>query len=132
MKGFLAYPVLLMLLIGTAACDIEFAPPDRGFDAIISGDYGTALKEYMQRAEQGDNDAQNGLGILYSEGWGVVQDNIRALMWFMVAASNGNLEAIENHSFLEKKMTTAQIAQAHKIVNECMKKTIKIAETYRQ
>ena len=38
---------------------------------------------------------------MYSEGWGVKQDIVRAVMWYMVAVSNGNIEAIENQHFLE-------------------------------
>jgi len=70
MKGFFAYPVLLILLFGTSAC----ADLQKANDAIESGDYTTALKELKPLAEQGQADAQYNLGVMYYNGWGVIQN----------------------------------------------------------
>ncbi len=49
MKGFLVFPVLIILLFGTPA----FANFQKGLDAYESGDYATALKEWKPLADQG-------------------------------------------------------------------------------
>jgi uncharacterized membrane protein YhaH (DUF805 family) len=118
--------VIIMVIVGISGnLFMTFGTPDKGWDALNNEDYETAMKEYKPRAELGDNDAQNSLGVMYSQGWGVKQDSIRALMWFIVAASNGNLEAIDNYSFHEKKMNSAQIAEAQKLARECVARNFK-------
>ena len=62
MKGFLVFPVLLILLFGTAA----FAELDKGWDAYRSGDYTTAFKEWRPLAGQGVTDAQFNIGWMYN------------------------------------------------------------------
>ena len=51
------------------------------------GDYALAAQLFRSRAEQGDARAQNNLGGMYTQGRGVLQDFIRAHMWFNVAAA---------------------------------------------
>ncbi len=125
--GSVALTLVILLGIVTISGNFLFffGTPDKGFDALNNGDYETALEEYKPRAELGDNDAQNSLGVMYSEGWGVKQDIIRALMWFIVAASNGNLEAIDNYSFHEKSVNSAHIAEAQKLARECIANNFK-------
>jgi uncharacterized membrane protein YhaH (DUF805 family) len=125
--GSIALTFFIILGIVTISGNLftTFGTPDKGFDALNNGDYETALEEYKPRAELGDNDAQNSLGVMYSEGLGVKQDIIRALMWFIVAASNGNLEAIDNYSFHEKSVNSAQIAEAQKLARECIANNFK-------
>ena len=118
--------VIIMVIVGISGnLFMTFGTPDKGFDALNNGDYETALKEYKPRAEMGDNDAQNSLGVMYYAGWGVKQDSIRAVMWYMVAVSNGNIEAIENQHLLEKEMTSSQIEKAQKLARECIAKNYK-------
>ena len=54
MKGFLVFPILLILLFGTPS----FADVYKGWKAYDSGDYVTALNEFIPLAEHGDADAQ--------------------------------------------------------------------------
>jgi len=98
MKGFLAYPVLLILLFGTPACDSDkgtptFADYQKGLDAANRGDYATALKEWKPLADQGHADAQTALGQMYMEGLGVTQDYKAAFKWIKLAAEQGNATA---------------------------------------
>ena len=58
MKGFLAFPALLILLFGTPT----FADYQKGLDAAKSGDYATALKEWRPLAKKGMAAAQYNLG----------------------------------------------------------------------
>ena len=47
----------------------------------------------IQKAEQGDANAQGLLGIMYIQGQGVRQDYVQARQWFAKAAEQGNAEA---------------------------------------
>lgn len=89
MKGFLIFPVLLILLFGTPA----FADFAKGLDAYHSGDYATALKEWVPLAEQGDSSAQLFLGLMYLNELGVIQDYKVAFKWFRLAAEQGDATA---------------------------------------
>ena len=53
--------------------------------------------ESLKRAaEQGDARAQNSLGIMYSNGRGVSQDDAEAVKWYRKAAKQGNASAQNN------------------------------------
>ncbi len=67
MKGFLAFPILLLLLFGTAV-NAHFAT---GLEAYDSGDYATAIKEWKPLAEKGMVDAQFYLAWMHYFGKGV-------------------------------------------------------------
>ena len=49
----------------------------------------------MKAAEQGLAGAQSNLGVCYSEGRGVPQDDKQAVFWFRKAAGQGDTEAAE-------------------------------------
>ena len=51
---------------------------------------------YQEAAQQGDTAAQNNLGIMYANGWGVEQDYEEAVKWFQKAAEQGHAEAQDN------------------------------------
>jgi hypothetical protein len=53
-KGIPAFPVLIFLLFGSPAL-ADFA---KGLDAVMRGDYATAMKQFKPLAEWGDVDAQ--------------------------------------------------------------------------
>lgn len=55
----------------TANCLADVA---RGYDALQSGDYETAVREYSASAEQGDPVAQYNLALMYDLGDGVPQN----------------------------------------------------------
>ena len=57
--------------------------------AYESGDYATALKEWKPLAEQGHAEAQNNLGVMYDNGFGVTQDYKAAFKWYKLAAEQG-------------------------------------------
>ena len=64
-----------------------------GEDAYLRGDYATALKELEPIAKQGHAGAQFRLGRMYSNGEGVVQDNIEAVKWYRKAAEQNYASA---------------------------------------
>jgi uncharacterized protein len=66
---------------------------DKGLAAAQAGDYATALQEWRPLAEQGDAEAQYNLGIMYSNGQGVIQDDTEAVNWYRKAAEQGSARA---------------------------------------
>jgi hypothetical protein len=97
----------------------------KGWDAFKNKDYATALREWKPLAEQGNADAQNNLGVIYNNGWGVLLDFVRAHMWFNIAASSGNTNASKNREVIAKRMTSIQIENAQKLARECVRKKYK-------
>ena len=63
--------------------------------------------------------AQYNLANLYSNGQGVVQDYVKAHMWWNLRAAEGDKEARENRDKVAKKMTKQQLVQAEKLAREC-------------
>jgi uncharacterized protein len=55
------------------------------------------------KAEQGDAQAQYNLGVMYSKGQGVLQDDKEAVKWYRKAAEQGNAEAQFNLGLLYEK-----------------------------
>ena len=95
---------------------------DEGREAEVRGDYETALQEYRDSAEQGDDSSQIGLGAMYANGHGVLQDYVRAHMWFDIAAAKGNKLGRRARDLAADLMTPAQIAEAQKLAREWMEK----------
>ncbi|MES1153288.1 MAG: hypothetical protein ABUL54_15405, partial [Dongia sp.] len=65
----------------------------KGFKAYESGDYATALKEFLPLAEKGQVSAQAAVGQMYFEGKGVAPDPKEAAKWLEPAAKAGNARA---------------------------------------
>ena len=98
----------------------------KGLDAANRGDFATALLEWRPLAEQGDASAQNNLGFMYVYGKGVLQDYVRAHMWFNIAASSGGSKnSSKSRDNVAKKMTPSQVEKAQKLARECVRKRYK-------
>ena len=97
----------------------------KGWDELYRGEYATALKSFTLSAEQGDVYAQYSLGYMYEHGRGVIQDNIRAHMWYNIAASQGYKYATKNRDLLAKEMTPSQLEKAQDLARECVRKKYK-------
>jgi uncharacterized protein len=69
---------------------------DTGYIAYQKGDYDTALRLLRPLAETGDARAQFNLGVMYSEGQGVPQDNAEAGKWYRLSAEQGYAQAQYN------------------------------------
>jgi len=74
---------ILLLLVWPALVQADYLT---GVEALIFGDYATALKEWRLVAEQGDRESQWAMGDLYRFGWGVPQDYGEAVRWYRLAA----------------------------------------------
>ena len=85
-----------------------------------------AMKWYRLAAVQGNAPAHNNLGAMYTYGHGVAKDNVRAHMWFNIAASLGDKDdAPKNRDEVERDMTSAQIAEAQNLASECARMNYK-------
>jgi len=87
---FLAFVIALMLFATTpvAAGDYE-----DGLAAYHAGDYQKALRLWEPLAKQGYSDTQYNLGVMYSQGKGVPEDDAKAVHWWTKAAKQGDAEA---------------------------------------
>ncbi len=71
-------------------------------------------------AEQGYGPAQSNLGVKYAKGQGVPRNDVRAHMWFSLAASHTASTkvrhlALQDRDAVAALMTPAQIAEAEKL-----------------
>ncbi|HYA16317.1 MAG TPA: tetratricopeptide repeat protein, partial [Bryobacteraceae bacterium] len=82
---------LSLFLGGSALADLA-----AGQEALKSGDYARALGEFLPLAKQGNAVAQFKLGLMYSEGKGVPQDDEEAVQWYRRAAAQRNASAEGN------------------------------------
>ena len=84
----------LSLLLGSGvAVATDF---DKGLKAAQSGDFKTALAEWMPLAEQGNANAQRNLGLMYDNGDGVQENDKTAVKWYTLAAEQGLDQAQSN------------------------------------
>ncbi len=86
MKKLLLLLTLLLWLPIAQANEAEF---QRANEAYESGDYKTAIDILESLAEQGYALAQSNLGVMYENGYGVVQNDGEALKWYHKAAKQG-------------------------------------------
>lgn len=86
----------------------------------VAQNYKEAVQWIYKAAEQGHVSAQTTLGSLYAEGvHGVIEkDYPPALMWFLFAAAQGDMEALELRNSLANRMTPTEIAQAQRLARE--------------
>lgn len=82
---------LLVVLSLHSGCTAP--PPAQNSQPLIGGQ---EVSEILKRAEAGNLDAQNRLGVLYSEGRGVPQNYLEAKDWFKKAADQGHADAQVN------------------------------------
>jgi hypothetical protein len=100
--------VVFCLLIGCvilapASFAAETAPENQaqlvtGMTAHEQGDYTAALEILKPLAEDGEQQAQFILGLMYENGQGVAKSNVEAARWFFTAATQGNIEAAQKLS----------------------------------
>ncbi|MCA9453217.1 MAG: SEL1-like repeat protein [Nitrospiraceae bacterium] len=69
--------------------------------------------------------------MLYQNGWGVPQDNVRAYMWFTLAVEQDQrqgrnmLELGAQRDAIRNQLTPAQVAEALRLVNQCQTQQLK-------
>ena len=88
MAGFRRVGAIAGLLAGVGSAIA--GPLADGSTAYQRRDYATAMRLWRPLAEQGNAQAQYGLGFLYANGLGTPQDYGEAAAWFRKAAEQGN------------------------------------------
>lgn len=66
-------------------------------------DYAEAVKWYRQAADQGNADAQNNLGMMYYNGYGVRRNFHLSKEWFSKACDGGVQEGCNQYRYLNQK-----------------------------
>ena len=84
---------LSLLLASGMASAADF---NKGLNAFNSGDYKTALAEWIPLAEQGDVYTQNFLGFALSNGNDAIKDIKSAIKWYTLAAEQGYVDSQYN------------------------------------
>jgi len=82
--------IALLIVPAVSASGQDF---DKGAAAYSSGDYATALREWVPLAEQGNAPAQFNLAFMYRNGQGVPKDYKAAVKWYTHAAEQGIAQA---------------------------------------
>lgn len=67
-----------------------------GNEAYFKGDYKTAFDKWKPLAEKGYANVQHNLGLMYSMGQGVTQDDKEAVKWYRLSADQGQTFAQYN------------------------------------
>ena len=115
------------ILFAAAVLAVAFAAPasagywadfEAAIDAYASGAHDAARQGFTPLAEAGDDRAQYWLGMMYYEGKGVPQDDVRAYMWLGLAAEQGNRGARLSRDSVIRRMTPDQIAVAEDLIAE--------------
>lgn len=78
-----------------------------------------AFEWYLRASLKGHAGAQSGIGWYYEVGRGVAAaDLVRAYAWYVLSAIGGDPDAAISQEEVVKKMTKAQIEQAHKLIDD--------------
>ena len=101
--------VLTFALVAAPHASVDFETGQNAWDA---GNVDEALSQWQDAANAGDRRAMLELGRLYRQGLVVVQDYVEAHKWFNLAASRGEVAALEERDALATQMTPEKIATA--------------------
>ena len=100
-KSITLLPALTFLICLTIFSDSFADHYQDGFDAIDRGDYKTAYKFWLPFAEQGDDEAQFNLGLIFHQGLGLfLQNHKKAVKWYGLSAEQGNTGAQSNLGYI--------------------------------
>jgi len=94
MRNRVLLTLALVVALGATACSVD--PFEAAKTAFNEGDYAEALRLWRPLADSGHAEAQSYMGLMYSEGKGVPQDQKEAVQWFRKAADQGLAQAMFN------------------------------------
>jgi len=69
---------------------------DEGVKAMAINDYARAFELWLPMARNGEKKAQHNLGLMYNNGWGVMQNFAQAMKWYRLAAEQNYMESQNN------------------------------------
>jgi TPR repeat protein len=79
--------ISVLWLLTSVAARADF---DVGMAAYERGDFTTAMTEWLPTADPGDAEAQFQVGVLYSYGDGIEEDDAKTLYWYRKASKQGH------------------------------------------
>ena len=79
--------------------------------AIESQNYATALEQLRPLAREGNPDANNLLGQMYENGWGVEADEEEAARLYRIGANQGHLDSVTSLRGLQNKAFAVEYSQ---------------------
>ena len=88
--------------------------------AYKKGDFAGAYALLPPLAQQGDPEALSLLGAMHANGFGVAQDDVKALMLFNLAGQNLRSDFRELRYNLFIRMTKEEISRAQTHARECL------------
>jgi hypothetical protein len=108
---------MIRLMAALLAVSVLAAPAaaqvfDPGVAAFKRGDYAGALRAWEPLAVKGNPEAQNNLGVLHANGYGVPRDDVQACFWFNLAAAQNHRDAARNRDVLLGRMAPADVSRA--------------------
>lgn len=71
--------------------------------------------EFRLAAEQGDASGQFNLGVMYANGDGVPQSNMKAYVWWSVSAAQGHEKAKGNRDIVAAELTPDDFSKAQAV-----------------
>lgn len=83
----------LLIITAGLTTNVSAGTYDSGFEALQANQQKTALEIWSPLANQGNADAQFGMGVLYYSGGGIEQNPKLAVEWFRKAADQGHAGA---------------------------------------
>ena len=89
-----------------------WADYEAGQEAWEAGRHGEARTEWQAAAAAGDRRAMLALGRVFAKGLGAPQNDVEAHQWFNLAASRGEVAALEERDAVAARMTPQQVAEA--------------------
>ena len=89
-----------ILFLALISGSIQAGPFEAGLSALDRAHYATAMRAWLELANEGAAEAQNNVGHLYEQGFGVSQNYATAMKWYRLAADQGLAEAQHNMGML--------------------------------
>ena len=108
-QWMLGIVLVVSTLGGVVAAQADYDDGQRAWDA---GQHSEALREWQASANNGDAKAMLALGRLYAQGLGVPQNYVQTHMWFSLAASRFEAEAVKERDALAARMAPERVAKA--------------------
>ena len=81
----------------------------------VPQNYSLANDFWRAAAEKGDTESMTGLGWHNKLGYGVPKDNVRSLMWFILAAARGSKGAAQQRDLMSSVMPSDQVEEAQNL-----------------
>ncbi len=115
--------IALFLFLGSIFPAFVFADEfEDAMEAINRRDFETAFKMIVPLAEKGQAAAQLVLGMMYFKGTGAEKNIVEADKWLYVSEKLGQEAGKKNRIFVERQMSSDQIAKAHQLAKGWLKK----------